>query len=111
MDFFEIEFLPEALEYLNEIPDKAKDKILFNMAIARSKKDPKLFKPLQNGIWYFRTQYFGNHYRIFAFWDKTERTNTLVIATHGIMKKSDKPEKSEILKAKALKDKYFESKK
>jgi hypothetical protein len=35
----------------------------------------------------------------------------LVIATHGIIKKSDKPEKSEILKAKAIKDKYFESKK
>jgi hypothetical protein len=35
----------------------------------------------------------------------------LVIATHGIIKKSDKPKKSEILKAKAIKDKYFESKK
>jgi phage-related protein len=111
LELFEIDFLPEALEYLNEIPLKAKEKILFNMAIARSKKDPKLFKPLQNGIWYFRTLYFGNHYRIFAFWDKTERTNTLVIATHGIIKKSDKPEKSEIQKAKAIKDKYFESKK
>lgn len=80
------------------------------MALAKYKKDPKLFKPLQDGVWYFRTQYFGNHYRIFAFWDKTERTNTLVIATHGIIKKSGKPEKSEILKAKAIKDKYFESK-
>ncbi|HMU04189.1 MAG TPA: type II toxin-antitoxin system RelE/ParE family toxin [Saprospiraceae bacterium] len=110
MELFEIDFLPEALEFLNEIPLKAKDKILFNMAIARSKKDPKLFKPLQDGIWYFRTQYFGNHYRIFAFWDKSERTNTLVIATHGIIKKSDKPEKSEILKAKVIKDKYFKSK-
>ena len=111
MELFDIDFLPEALEFLYEIPVKAKDKILFNMAMARSKKDPKLFKPLQNGIWYFRTLYFGNHYRIFAFWDKTEKTNTLVIATHGIIKKSDKPEKSEILKAKEIKDKYFESKK
>ena len=32
LKLFEIEFLPEALEYLNEIPIKAKDKILFNMA-------------------------------------------------------------------------------
>lgn len=111
MEFFDIDFLPEALEFLYKIPVKAKEKILFNMAMARSKKDPKLFKPLQDDIWYFRTQYFGNHYRIFAFWNKTERTNTLVIATHGIIKKSDKPEKSEILKAKSIKDKYFESKK
>jgi len=111
LELFEIEFLPEALEYLNEIPIKAKDKILFNMAKAKSKKDLKLFKPLQDGIWYFRAQYFGIHYRIFAFWDKTNKIETLVIATHGIIKKSDKPEKSEILKAKAVKYKYFETKK
>lgn len=61
LELFEIEFLPEALEYLNEIPIKAKDKILFNMAKAKSKKDLKLFKPLQDGIWYFRAQYFGIH--------------------------------------------------
>ncbi|MBK7184116.1 MAG: type II toxin-antitoxin system RelE/ParE family toxin [Bacteroidetes bacterium] len=105
MELFEIEFLPEALEYLNKIPVKAKDKILFNMAMAKSRKDAKLFKPLQDGIWYFRAQYFGVHYRIFAFWDKTGKINILVIATHGIVKKSDKPEKSEIIKAKAIKDK------
>jgi len=46
----------------------------------------------------------------FAFWDKTNKIETLVIATHGIIKKSDKPEKSEILKAKAVTDKYFETK-
>ncbi|MBK7339572.1 MAG: type II toxin-antitoxin system RelE/ParE family toxin [Saprospiraceae bacterium] len=111
MEHFEIEFLPEALEFLSNIPVKAREKILFNMGLAKSRKDPKLFEPLQYGVWYFRTKYFGNQYRIFAFWDKTEKTNTLVIATHGIIKKSDKPSKSEILKAKAIKDKYFESKK
>ncbi len=111
MEFFEIKFLPEALEFLSEIPVKAKDKVLFNMALAKSRKDPKLFKPLQYGIWYFRAQYIGNQYRVFAFWDKSQQTNTLVIATHGIIKKSDKPDKSEILKAKAIKDKYFEAKK
>jgi hypothetical protein len=66
LELFEIEFLPEALEFLDEIPIKAKDKILFNMAMAKSKKDPKLFKPLQDVIWYFRTKYFGNHYRFFC---------------------------------------------
>ncbi len=111
MKYFEIEFLPEALEYLNNIPTKAKDKILFNMAVAKSKKDPKLFKPLQDGIWYFRARHFGIHYRMFAFWDKTNKVDTLVIATHGIIKKSNKLNKSEIRKAKAIKYKYFESKK
>jgi len=110
LELFEIEFLPEALEYLNSIPIKVMDKILFNMAMAKSKKDPKLFEPILDGIWYFRSQYFGNQYRIFAFWDKTNKKNTLVIATHGVVKKSDKPEKSDILKTKAIMKKYFESK-
>jgi hypothetical protein len=48
---------------------------------------------------------------MFAFWDKTDNTNTLVVATHGIIKKSDKPEKSEILKAKNIMAKYFRDKK
>ena len=109
MDFFEIEFLPEALEYLNEIPGKAKDKILFNMAMARSKKDPKLFKPLQNGIWYFRTQYFGNHYRIFAFWDSTQEKQTLIVGTHGYNKKSNKTPRKEINMAKQLRAKYYDN--
>ncbi len=111
MEYFNIEFLPEALDFLDQIPLKAKDKIIFNMAVARSKKDPKIFKQLLDGIWYFRTQYFGNHYRIFAFWDKTDNKNTLVIATHGIVKKSGKPEKSEIIKTKNIRTKYFENKK
>jgi phage-related protein len=111
LELFEIEFLPEALEYLNEIPVKGKGQNPFQYGYGKIKKDPKLFKPLQDGIWYFRAQHFGIHYRIFAFWDKTNKIDTLVIATHGIIKKSDKPEKSEILKAKAIKDKYFESKK
>lgn len=81
------------------------------MAMAKSKKDPKLFKPLLDGIWYFRAQHFGKQYRIFAFWDKTDNKNTLVIATHGVVKKSDKPAKSDLLKTKAIMKEYFESKK
>ena len=111
MEFFSIEFLPEALQFLEKIPTKVKRKVLFNMALATAKKDSNLFKHLTDGIWYFRTRYIGNHYRIFAFWDKTESQNTLVIATHGIVKKSAKPDKSEILKAKNIRTKYFESKK
>jgi hypothetical protein len=35
LELLEIEFLPEALAYPNEIPVRAKDKILFNMAMAK----------------------------------------------------------------------------
>jgi phage-related protein len=45
---------------------------------------------------------------LFAFWDKD--INTLVVATHGIMKKTQKTPKSEIAKAEGIRQKYFENK-
>jgi len=81
------------------------------MAIAKSKKDSRLFKLLNDGVWYFRAKHYGMQYRMFAFWDKTDKTNTLVIATHGAIKKSDKPAKSDLNKVKVIREKYFETKK
>ena len=45
-----------------------------------------------------------------SFWDKTDKTDSLVIATHGIIKKTDKIPKAEIEKAKAIMKQYFEQK-
>jgi phage-related protein len=45
-----------------------------------------------------------------SFWDKTDKTDTLVVATHGIIKKMDKMPKTEIEKAKAIMKQYFEEK-
>ena len=47
-------------------------------------------------------------YRLFAFWDKD--TNTLVVATHGIVKKTQKTPSSEIAKAEGIRKQYFEIK-
>lgn len=38
----------------------------------------------------FRTKYAGLQIRLLAFWDKTDSKETLVIATHGFIKKVDK---------------------
>ncbi|MDE7346859.1 MAG: type II toxin-antitoxin system RelE/ParE family toxin [Muribaculaceae bacterium] len=48
-------------------------------------------------------------YRLFAFWDKDE--NTLVVATHGLVKKTQKTPKNEIKKAQAIRKEYFDNKK
>ncbi len=72
--------------------------------------DPKLFEKLEDDIWYFRTKYASIQYRLFAFWDKIDNKDTLVIATHGVVKKSNKVQKSEIEKAKRIRKKYFENK-
>ena len=71
--------------------------------------DPELFKKLIGEIWEFRTLYEGLQYRFFAFWDKTS-PNTLVISTHGLIKKQSKVPDKEIQKANQIRIKYFEEK-
>ena len=52
----------------------------------------------------------GLQIRLLAFWDKSDNKKTLVIATHGFVKKVEKVPKNEIEKAMRLRDKYFDSK-
>ena len=71
--------------------------------------DNSLFKKLENtDIWEFRTLYNGNAYRLFAFWDTEE--DTLVIATHGMIKKAQRTPLKEIEKAEAKRKEYFMNK-
>ena len=75
---------------------------------AKLENDPKLFKKLTDDIWEFRTLYQGIQYRLFTFWDKTDKTETLVLSTHGMVKKVSKVPKSEIDKALKIRDEYFD---
>ncbi|MBK9225483.1 MAG: type II toxin-antitoxin system RelE/ParE family toxin [Ignavibacteria bacterium] len=72
--------------------------------------DPRLFKKLQNDFWEFRTKYAGLQIRLLAFWDKMDNKKTLVVATHGFIKKVDKVPANEIDRAIKLKEKYFNEK-
>ena len=47
---------------------------------------------------------------MFAFWDKTSKESTLVVATHGIIKKSNKIPLSDLDKAERMRKLYFELK-
>ncbi len=44
-----------------------------------------------------------------AFWDKNGSTDTLVIATHGFVKKSDKTPPAEIKRANTIRNEYFKN--
>ena len=77
--------------------------------IQMGEKDSELFKKLSNtDIWEFRTIYNKACYRLFAFWD-TE-TETLIVATHGIIKKTQKTPSKEIKRAQEIMKRYFENK-
>ena len=107
---FEIEFLEEAFEFLRKLEKKHHEKILFNIRKAQVEQDPELFSKLQDEIWEFRTLYQGLKYRLFSFWDKTDSENTLVVSTHGFIKKRSKVPDSEIQKAKQIRFRYFADK-
>lgn len=107
---FEIVLLAEAFEFLKSLDIKHSNKILFNIRKAQQKNDPELFKKLKGEIWEFRTLYQGLQYRMLAFWDKTDNKNTLVISTHGFVKKQSKVPENEISKAEAQRKKYFQDK-
>ena len=107
---FEVLLLGQVWDLLDNLNEKIKDKILYNIDKSRFVNDPKLFKKLDNDIWEFRTKYRRLHYRILSFWDKADSVETLVVATHGIIKKTDKVPKSEIEKSRAIMRIYFNEK-
>lgn len=110
MRHFETRFLEEADKFLAELDRKAVKKIFYNIDLAEQTNDPRLFKKLQKDIWELRIRFGGKQIRLLAFWDKTDETQTLVLATHGFIKKVDKVPANEIERAINIRTKYFESK-
>ncbi len=107
---FEVELLPEAIKFLDSLDDKTREKIYYNIKKAQFVNDKELFKKLNEYIWEFRTLYNNKAYRLFSFWDKIEGEETFVIATHGILKKTQKTPSNEIKKAEEIRKQYFENK-
>jgi len=108
---FDVLFMEEARTFLNGLDEKSRNKIIYNIDKAKSKHDKELFKKLKGEIWEFRTLYNKSYYRLLAFWDKTMKTQTLIISTHGIVKKTGKIPDKEIDKAESLRQQYFKLKK
>lgn len=109
IEYFNVVFLEEVEIFLASLDAKVRNKIAFNVDKARALLDPKLFKKLNEDIWEFRTTFQSNQYRLLAFWDKRDNISTLVICTHGFIKKSQKTPKSEIQKAEKIMVEYFKT--
>ncbi len=107
---FRIKYLKEASEFFFSLPQQVQDKITYNMLrVMGGERNSDLFKKLgSTEIWEFRTLYDKKAYRLFAFWDKDEET--FVVATHGIVKKSQKTPLKEIAKAEAIREEYLANK-
>ena len=107
---FKVEFLPEAVEFMDSLDQKSQQKIYYNIKKAQLINDPELFKKLNDNIWEFRTFYNKTHFRIFAFWDKSQGQQILVLSTHGLIKKTDRTPKTDLEKAERIREQYFEQK-
>jgi phage-related protein len=108
---FRVEFLPEAREFIERLDRKTKGKILYNIRKAQFTNDPELFKKLTNTIWEFRTLFNKSYYRVFAFWDNADGFGTVVLATHGLIKKTGKTPSADLESAERIRLQYFKQKK
>lgn len=106
---FDIAFLPQAEKFMDQLNDKAREKVYYNMKKSQFVQDDELLKKLNEHIWEFRTLYNGIAYRLFAFWDKSSGKETLVIATHGFIKKKQKTPVNEIRKAEEIRIAYLQN--
>ena len=107
---FDIELLPEAIDFLEKLDVKTREKVYYNIKKSQFVNDNELFKKLNQFIWEFRTLYNGKAYRLFSFWDKSGDQEKLVVATHGILKKTQKTPSKEIRKAEEIRKLYLDYK-
>ena len=106
---FTIEFLAEARQFLKTLSDETKQDIVTDLKTATLTVNNKFFKKLKNtDIWEFRSKSNNMQYRLLAFWDKTRKS--MIIATHGFIKKTQKTPKDEIKKAEKLMKEYYNNK-
>jgi len=86
-------------EFLDSLSGKVAQKLLWTLKLLEDLEFlPSIyFKKLAgtDGIWECRVQYSSNIYRIFCFFD----THSVVILTHGFIKKTQKTPRQEIERA------------
>ena len=108
----EVIYLKQAEEFTNSLEINPKRKLFQAMRKNRERLFGQWFTKLKSsdGIFEFRVDDSGKYYRLFAFWDTEEDEMTLVVVTHGLIKKTNKTPLSEIQKAEQIKREYFEEK-
>ena len=107
---FRVVLTREAEDFLRSLPPSARDKLNHNIQrVAKGERNNEIFKKLENTkIWEFRALFNKTAYRLFAFWDTDGET--LIIATHDIIKKTQKTPLKEIAKAENIRKEYFKNK-
>lgn len=107
---FKVVFTEDVISFLQTLDEKARRKIMFNINKSKYVLDDSLFKKLSGSdFWEFRTKHAKQSYRILAFWDKEE--SALVVTTHVFIKRTQKLPGKEIVRANAIRERYYSKKK
>ena len=97
-------------EFLDSLPGKVVQKVTWVLDLIRkTEKVPTIYLKKLHGsddIWECRIQFGPNIYRLFCFFD----IGTMIVLTHGIVKKAQKTPKKEIKIAETYKNDYFRRK-
>jgi phage-related protein len=102
---FEVLLSEDAKDFIKSLDIKLQKKVAYNIQKSREVKDTKILKKLTDVIWEFRTRYDKQQIRLLAFWDPNLKS--LIVCTHGFIKKTQKTPKSEIKKALEFRKKYL----
>ena len=102
---FEVLLSDEAKAFIKSLDIKLQKKVAYNIQKSREVNDTKILKKLTDEIWEFRTRFDKQQIRLLAFWDPNIKS--LIICTHGFVKKTQKTPKSEIKKALEFRKKYL----
>ena len=95
-------------EFLDSLPGKVAQKVTWVLALVEDlpRVPASYFKKLPGTeeIWECRIGFGSNTYRVFCFFME----NSMVVLTHGLMKKSRKTPRSEIERAEAMRRDFLQ---
>ncbi len=99
----------EAEVFIESLNEKTRNKFYVLFDKTESGYKGEWLEPLKetDGIWEFRLRFNKNFYRLLAFWDREGEVETLIVATHGFLKKTNKTPISEIKRAESIMQNYF----
>jgi phage-related protein len=105
----EIELTEEADDFFIQLPSSVRKKFAKAFEKTEAGFQGDWFKKLSSTeeLWEFSADGPNHTYRLFAFWDSRGDTETLIICTHGLDKKTQKTPKAEIAKAERIRREYF----
>jgi phage-related protein len=106
---FDVYLSDEAKKFILTLDIKVQRRVVYNIQKSREFNDPRLLKKLTDEIWEFRTRYDKLQIRLLAFW--APDINSLIICSHGFIKKSQDIPKSEISKTLEFRKQYLKRKK